>query len=155
MHASLNYKITMKAKETVCFHIKSAWHHISKIYNEQGAPYGSTAATGFVLLNIDAKEGSPVTSIGPALGMEPGSLSRILKNLEKEGLIQRIQDDADKRLVRVFLTDKGKVLRDVARETVKLFNEKVREEIPEEKLAVFFEVMEKIHNVIHKKNIYN
>ena len=73
----------MKPRETVDFHIKSAWHNISKIYNEQGAPYGATAATGFVLLNIDAKEGSPVTSIGPALGMEPGSLSRILKKLEK------------------------------------------------------------------------
>lgn len=145
----------MKPRETVDFHIKSAWHNISKIYNEQGAPYGATAATGFVLLNINAKEGSPVTSIGPALGMEPGSLSRILKKLEKDGLIQRIQDDTDKRLVRVFLTDKGRLFRDVARETVKKFNQKVREEIPEEKLAVFFEVMEKIHHVIQKKKIYN
>lgn len=145
----------MKPRDTVDFHIKSAWHHISKIYNEQAAPYGSTAATGFVLLNINAKEGSPVTSIGPALGMEPGSLSRILKNLEKEGLIQRIQDETDKRLVRVFLTDKGKKLRAVARETVTLFNEKIREEISAEKLAVFFEVMDKIHGVIQKKNIYN
>jgi MarR family transcriptional regulator, organic hydroperoxide resistance regulator len=145
----------MKPRETVDFHIKSAWHNISKIYNEQGAPYGATAATGFVLLNINAKEGSPVTTIGPALGMEPGSLSRILKKLEKDGLIKRIQDTTDKRLVRVFVTDKGKVFRDVARETVKKFNVKVREEIPEEKLAVFFEVMEKIHNVIQNKNIYN
>lgn len=145
----------MKPRETVCFHIKSAWHNISKTYNEEGAVHGSTAATGFVLLNIDAKEGSPVTSIGPALGMEPGSLSRILKNLEKDGLIVRIQDTTDKRLVRVFLTDKGKHLREIARNTVKKFNLKVREEIPQEKLEVFFEVMDKIHEVIQNKNIYS
>lgn len=145
----------MKPRDTVDFHIKSAWHHISKVYNEQGAPYGATAATGFVLLNIDAVEGSPVTTIGPALGMEPGSLSRILKKLEKEGIIQRIQDPNDKRLVRVFLTEKGKLFREVARKTVKTFNVKVKEEIPEAKLTIFFEVMDKIHEIIQKKSIYN
>ena len=38
---------------------------------------------------------------------------------------------------------------------LKKFNLKVREEIPQEKLDVFFEVMDKIHEVIQNKNIYS
>lgn len=144
----------MKPQDTVDYSIKITWHAISRMYNEQASKHGSTAAVGFVLLNIDAREGTPATKIGPALGMESTSLARMLKNLEEEGLICRVQDKNDKRLVRIFLTDKGKEARETAKKVVKKFNNAVKEAVPEEKLQAFFEVMEKINNIIADKKIY-
>lgn len=144
----------MKPQDTVDYSIKITWHAISRMYNEQASKHGSTAAVGFVLLNIDAREGTPATKIGPALGMESTSLARMLKNLEEEGLICRVQDKNDKRLVRIFLTDKGKEARETAKKVVKKFNNAVKEAVPEEKLQTFFEVMEKINNIIADKKIY-
>jgi MarR family transcriptional regulator, organic hydroperoxide resistance regulator len=144
----------MKPNDTVDYNIKITWHAISRMYNEQASKHGSTAAVGFVLLNIDAKEGTPATKIGPALGMEATSLARMLKNLEQEKLICRVHDKNDKRLVRIFLTEKGKEARETAKKVVKKFNNAVREAVPEEKLQTFFEVMEKINNIIADKNIY-
>lgn len=144
----------MKPQDTVDYSIKITWHAISRMYNEQASKHGSTAAVGFVLLNIDAREGTPATKIGPALGMESTSLARMLKNLEEEGLICRVQDKNDKRLVRIFLTEKGKEARETAKKVVKKFNNAVKEAVPEEKLQTFFEVMEKINNIIADKNIY-
>ena len=40
------------------------------------------------------------------MGMEPNSLSRILKSIEKDGLIERVPDSKDKRKVLVKLTKK-------------------------------------------------
>lgn len=144
----------MKPNETVDYTIKITWHAISRMYNEQASKHGSTAAVGFVLLNIDAREGTQATKIGPSLGMEATSLARMLKNLEESGLIYRVQDKNDKRLVRIFLTDEGKEAREIAKKVVKKFNNAVREVVPEEKLQTFFEVMEKINNIIAEKNIY-
>ncbi|WMJ72251.1 MarR family transcriptional regulator [Cytophagaceae bacterium ABcell3] len=144
----------MKKDQTVCFNIKACWHAISRMYNEQGQAKGLTTATGYVLLNINVKKGTPATKIAPMIGMEPRSLTRMLKNLEEEGLVYRESDEKDKRMVNVFLTEKGKEKREVARNVVKKFNNHLRKEIEPEKLEIFFEVMKKIDNIIAQKGIY-
>ncbi len=144
----------MKREETIDYHIRVAWHAIARMYNQQAAKYDATMAIGFVLLNIDAEEGTPATKIAPLMGLEPRSLTRLLKSLEEQGAIYREVDKNDKRSVRIFLTDEGKKGRERAKETVIRFNEVVREEIPEEKLKVFFDVIQSINKIIEKNNIY-
>jgi MarR family transcriptional regulator, organic hydroperoxide resistance regulator len=141
----------MKRNETVCFNIKTSWHAIARMYNEQGQEYELSASIGYVLLNIDIQNGTPATKIGPSIGMEPKSLSRMLKSLEKDKLIFKEQDENDKRLFRIFLTAKGKEKRELARKAVKKFNQQIREEIPGQKLEIFFEVMQKINNILDQK----
>jgi MarR family transcriptional regulator, organic hydroperoxide resistance regulator len=142
----------MKRDETICFNIKTAWHAISRMYNEQGHIHDLSASIGYVLLNIDTQHGTPATRIGPMIGMEAKSLSRMLKSLEKDKLIYKEQDEKDKRLSKIFLTEKGKAKRELARKAVKKFNQQIREAIPGQKLDIFFEVMQKINNILdHKK----
>jgi DNA-binding MarR family transcriptional regulator len=145
----------MKREETVDFHIRSAWHAIARMYNQQAAEYDATMAMGFVLLNIDSEEGAPATKIAPQMGLEARSLTRILKTLEERGIIQRKGDANDKRSVRIFLTKEGKKRKEKARETVLRFNEALRQEVSEEKLATFFEVIQKINRLAEKNNIYD
>jgi DNA-binding MarR family transcriptional regulator len=145
----------MKREETVDFHIRSAWHAIARMYNQQAAEYDATMAMGFVLLNIDSEEGAPATKIAPQMGLEARSLTRILKTLEERGIIQRKGDANDKRSVRIFLTKEGKKRKEKARETVLRFNEALRQEVSEEKLNTFFEVIQKINRLAEKNNIYD
>jgi MarR family transcriptional regulator, organic hydroperoxide resistance regulator len=137
----------MKADKTVDFHIKSGWHAISRMYNSYAAPFDMTMAIGYVLLNIDRK-GTPATKIAPALGLEARSLTRMLKTLEDKKWIRRENDEDDRRVVNVYLTEEGKQKRDVAREVVLAFNNAIYEKIGEEKLAIFFEVMQKVSEVV-------
>ncbi len=144
-----------KRKPTVCSNIKVAWHAIARLYNEQGSKHGVTTSVGFILLNIDKDDGVPATKIAPMLGMEAHGLSRILKNLEENDFIYRKQDDKDKRLVRVYLTEKGKEAKEIAKNVVRKFNNAVKQEISENKLIIFNEVIEKINNIIAEKKIYS
>lgn len=137
----------MSRKDTVDYHIKSTWHNMFKMYNQVASKYGTTQATGLVLLSID-REGTPSTSIAPSLGMEATSMSRIMKTLEENDLIIRKKDKKDKRMVRIFLTEKGVEKRKIAKKVVTGFQELIAEEIPQSKLSMFFEVMESINGVI-------
>jgi DNA-binding MarR family transcriptional regulator len=128
----------MKADKTVDYHIKSGWHAISRMYNSYAAPFDMTMAIGYVLLNIDRK-GTPATKIAPALGLEARSLTRMLKTLEDKKWIRRESDDDDRRVVNVYLTDEGVIA----------FNNAIYEKIGEEKLAIFFEVMQKVSEVVN------
>jgi MarR family transcriptional regulator, organic hydroperoxide resistance regulator len=144
----------MKKEQTVCFHIKSCWHAISRLYNEHGQAHGLTTAAGYVLLNIDLELGTPATKIGPSLGMEARSLTRMLNQMEKEQWIKRTSDEKDKRMMRVFLTEKGREKREIASHVVKKFNQMIKKEISEEKIDIFFEVIKKINNItVQKPNL--
>ena len=139
----------MKADKTVDYHIKSGWHAISRMYNSYAAPFDMTMAIGYVLLNIDKKKGTPATKIAPALGLEARSLTRMLKSLEDKKWIRREIDEDDRRVVNVFLTEEGKRKRDFARQGVILFNDAIYEKIGEEKLNIFFEVMQNINEIVN------
>ncbi|HAH38775.1 MAG TPA: MarR family transcriptional regulator [Algoriphagus sp.] len=138
----------MKREETVDFHIKSAWHAISRMYNQHAAEEGFTTAIGFVLININSKEGTPATKIAPKLGLETRSLTRMLKTMEEKGLVYKKPDLVDKRSVRIYLTEEGKRKKEISVKTIKEFNEQIRQVIPEKDLESFFATFEKIQMVI-------
>jgi DNA-binding MarR family transcriptional regulator len=138
----------MKKEETVDYPIKSAWHAISRMYNQQAAEEGFTTAIGFVLININSKEGTPATKIAPLIGLETRSLTRMLKTMEEKGLIYKKADPIDKRSVRMFLTEEGKRKKEISVQSVMRFNEQVRGALTEEELGSFFGVISKIQKVI-------
>ncbi len=144
----------MKPEETIDFNIRSTWHKISRMYNIQAAEHGVSMATGMVLLNIDLKDGTPSTSLGPKMGMESRSLTRTLKNLENEKIIYRQPDEHDKRMVRIFLTDLGIEKRNLSKEKVIKFNSHLMDNIKEKDLNKFFEVLENINDLIDENNIF-
>ncbi len=151
LHATI---VCMRREETVDYHIRAAWLAIARMYNQQAAKHEATMAEGFVLLNIDVEEGTPATKIAPLMGLEPRSLTRLLKSMEERGAIYRKVDENDKRSVRIFLTEEGIKGRERAKETVVRFNEAVREEIPQEKLNVFFDVIQHVSKIIERDTIF-
>lgn len=127
---------------------------ISKMYNEQAAVKGSTMATGFALISIDPEVGTPSTALGPKMGMEATSLSRTLRMMEDKGLIERRRNPEDGRSVLIHLTDFGQEMRDFSKSVVKAFDNKVKEEISEEKIQTFLEVAFKINEIVCSKKIF-
>ena len=118
------------------------------MYNQQAAEEGFTTSIGFVLININSKEGTPATKIAPLIGLETRSLTRMLKTMEEKGLIFKKADPIDKRSVRIFLTPEVKRKKEISVQTVKRFNEQVRDVISDKELAGFFGVITKIQKVI-------
>lgn len=134
-------------RKSLDLNIKAAWLAITKMYNTLGLEYGITHSNGFVLLNIDPDKGVPATKIAPMMGMEAGSLTRMLKGLEDEGWIYRQTDTDDKRKVIVYLTKEGRKKRELARLAVREFNRRLRQEISAEKFEIFFDVIEVAYSV--------
>jgi DNA-binding MarR family transcriptional regulator len=121
------------------------------MYNQQAAEEGFTTAIGFVLLNINSKEGTPATKIAPLIGLETRSLTRMLKTMEEKGLIFKQADPIDKRSVRIFLTEEGKQKKEISVQSVRRFNLEVRAELSEAELESFFGVIAKIQKVIDQQ----
>lgn len=141
----------MRKEETVDYNIKTAWHAIYRMYNQTAMKNDFTTSIGFVLLNIDSREGTPATKIAPLIGLESRSLTRMLKNMEEKGFIIKKPDLNDRRSVRIFLTDLGKEKKEISRKTVLAFNELVRDLVPDAKLKIFFEVINEINKIVEEE----
>tara|TARA_B100001059_G_C17593170_1_gene455718 strand:+ start:227 stop:691 length:465 start_codon:yes stop_codon:yes gene_type:complete len=144
----------MDKTQSIDHQLRATWQAVAKLYNERAAKHDSTMATAFVLLNIDFENGTPSTALGPSMGMEPTSLSRILKTIEEKGAIVREKNPNDGRSVIIKLTEYGREMREVSRESVILFNNAIREHVSEQELQSFFKVTSTINKLVADKMIY-
>ena len=143
----------MKPQETLDYHFRKLWHGISRIYNAEAQKHDQTMSMGFALLSIE-KDGTPSTHLGPRMGMEPRSLTRMIKNLEQRGYIEKKQDTEDRRIVKIYLTDEGNEVRKQVRSAVIKFNKHVQSKIAEDDLKTFFRVCNQLGDVIEENNIF-
>lgn len=139
---------------TIDHYLRTTWLAIQKMYNEQASKFDSTMVLGFALLSLDPKKGTPSTSLGPKMGMEPTSLSRTLKKLEERGMIVRESHPGDGRSVLIYLTEDGMKMRDVSKKVVLTFYKIIEEEVSAEELNIFFSVLHKINVIALDKDIY-
>ncbi|MCG2460060.1 MarR family transcriptional regulator [Flavobacteriaceae bacterium F89] len=139
---------------TIDYALRATWQAVARMYNEEAKNFNSTMAIGFTLLSIDPKTGTPSTALGPKMGMEATSLSRILKSMELKGFIERRPNPLDGRGVLIHLTPLGLAKRKVSKDAVLRFNEVVRDKVSEEKLDYFFDVMEIINKLISDRKIF-
>ncbi len=144
----------MKPEQTIDFHLRWLWLKIIRIYNTEASKFGGTMSVGYVLLNID-KEGTPSTKLGPKMGIESRSLTRTLKSMEEKGLIYKVQDENDGRMVLIHLTEEGKMYRDTSREVVLKLNEFLHKNIDPKELDTFFKVATDINNLLDNSEIYD
>jgi DNA-binding MarR family transcriptional regulator len=137
---------------TIEYALRTTWQLITNMYNEKASEYDSTMSMGFTLLSIDA-EGTPSTALGPKMGMEPTSLSRILNTMEERGYIARKPNPNDGRGVLIYLTEQGKEKRDLSKKTVLDFNNSILNHVDEQKMKYFFEVISFIKEKVEKEEL--
>ena len=141
-------------QETFDSVLRSTWQIVSKMYNKEASKFDSTMATGFALLSIDPN-GTPSTTLGPKMGMEPTSLSRLLNAMEERKLIYRTQNPDDGRSILVHSTPFGIEKREDSKAVVLHFNSEIEKDLSGKKIKHFFEVMncikEKAQNFEHFK----
>ena len=80
-----------------------------KILAERGIE-AFNGAQGRILYVLFQEDGVPIKKVSEKCGLAITSLTTMLERMEKNGLIQRRQDSADKRKTLLFLTDKARDL---------------------------------------------
>ena len=87
----------------------------------------------YFVLHVLAREGGTSQGeIGRLYGVDPSRVTRLAKQLEGEGLIERTRDPEDNRVVRMSLTLEGRRAFEMATERSEAFRSRVRRALNEE-----------------------
>ena len=79
---------------------------ISQTYAELGYDIAPEAAQALMI--IQHFDGLPQTKLADILGKDKASITRLLNSLVKANLVERIQDQEDRRVIRAHITTSGK-----------------------------------------------
>ncbi len=88
---------------------------MNKCYRPLLDRIGLTYSQYTVMLVLWETDDMALRDLGQLLHLDSGTLSPLLKRLERQDVITRRRDAADERILRVALTDKGRDLRSQAK----------------------------------------
>lgn len=96
----------------------------------------------FQYVNVIGSLESPnATQIAAALGLTKPSVTAILQKLERNGLVARERDAADRRAVRIVLTGKGRQVMDAYLDAHRAFADDIQERLEPDAYARLVELL--------------
>lgn len=102
----------LKLDNQLCFALYSATHALTRAYRNALESTGITYTQYLVMLALWESNQLTVKSVADRLDLDSASLTPILKRLEAAGLLSRIRNKSDERVVEITLTNKGIALQD-------------------------------------------
>lgn len=116
----------------------------NRILDTHLAPYGVTAPQFKVLIMVAQFGADTPAELCRMLSLDSGSMTRMLDRLEQKDLLARTRSEADRRQVRLVLTQDGQQLSDLLPQIgAKAMNEMVGV-LESEELAVLEKILTKI-----------
>ncbi|MBN7773450.1 MarR family winged helix-turn-helix transcriptional regulator [Clostridium aminobutyricum] len=102
----------LKLENQLCFSLYAASREVIKLYKPLLDNYNLTYTQYVVMLVLWEEQKITVKQLGEKLHLDSGTLSPLLKKLEKMDLIIKYRDKADDRVVNVEVTEKAKALKE-------------------------------------------
>ena len=137
-------------RRRVDFVVRQTWKNIEKMYNLEASKYDVTFSISFTLISIDPENGSPSTSIGPVMGLESNSISRILNSMENKNLITRRPNPNDGRGIIISLTRLGHEKRKIVIQKIRQFKNLLKSRIDPYDLDTFLSVSMQVNEIIEE-----
>ena len=105
----------LKLDHQICFALYVVSKEVIRKYKPLLDPLGLTYTAYIVLLVLWEQDDLSVKDLGCRLYLDSGTLTPLLKKMEKTGLVRRNRGQDDERTVRITLTDEGRALKTEAR----------------------------------------
>lgn len=106
--------MSLRLDDQLCFPLYAAARAIQQQYRPLLSALGLTYPQYLVMLVLWETDGLSVSGIGSRLHLDSGTLTPLLKRMEKAGLLTRTRSRNDERVVTIHLTEAGRRLRDRA-----------------------------------------
>ncbi|MBQ1628515.1 MAG: MarR family transcriptional regulator [Treponema sp.] len=104
----------LKLKNQLCFPLYAVSREILRKYTPFLRELNLTYTQYIVLMVLWEKKEITVGELGKLLYLDTGTLSPLLKSMEKSALVCRSRNKDDERIVQVSITEKGNALKEKA-----------------------------------------
>ena len=101
-------------------------------------------AQGRILYVLWQEDGLPIIELSKRTGLAKTTLTSMLDRMDEKGFLERVVDNKDRRMIRIFLTSKAKVLNDQYNEVSSEMSQIFYKNFSDEEIIAFEKALEKI-----------
>ncbi len=142
MHERVGPKREMTVGQLLAQVCRMSGHHLRRHMERLGLHRGQ----GFALIHLWHHDGIPQRELARAMHIRPASVTNMLQRMERDGWISRSRDDADQRIVRVFITPKARGLREKAKTVFRQMEDELNEIYTVEERETLRRLLMKLHD---------
>lgn len=118
---------------------------ISEAFSRWVEEDGLTRIQWIAMYFIQSREGLSQRDLASLMNINDSSAMRLIDRLEREGWIRRERSPEDRRILNVYMTDRGSELMEKALPLGIEFNRLLVKDIEPEKVRIFLEVQQKMY----------
>jgi MarR family transcriptional regulator, organic hydroperoxide resistance regulator len=122
---SIPPEIALRLDHQISFALYASSHAMINTYRSLLQRLRLTYPQYLVMLVLWEREKATVKELGELLYLDSGTLSPLLKRMEKEGVLRRERNAADERSVEIGITEAGRALKEQASVIPAQFNGKL------------------------------
>ncbi len=114
------------------FRVGAAFRSLDRYFTRLYLPLGLSHAHGQVLACVMLEKETRIGAIADRTGLEPSTVSRLVKELSRRRLVRRRSDPEDARAHILALAKRGEAMRDAVAAVIAKANARIRRDMPEE-----------------------
>jgi DNA-binding MarR family transcriptional regulator len=109
-----------------------------------GKPYVITPPQWFALSSLASEQDLPIGTLAQRLAFDASVVTGIIKRLEQHGLVERVHDRTDYRLVRLHLTAEGQEITHMLASAATTFNQRLLQGFSQEEREMLLQQFARI-----------
>ena len=139
----------LKLENQICFPLYAASRLIIRAYQEDLDKLGITYPQYLVLMLLWEHEEMTVNKIAEKLILNTNTVTPLLKRMEADQILTRIQSKTDQRKVNIALTEKGKAMQTEAANIPFNLMNRLNISMNQDQLNEALELKNRLYNLIH------
>lgn len=133
-----------KPKDTIGKSVAQLYRINSKFLVKKYQKFNIGSGQYFFLIELYRRDGVSQEYLSEELNVDKGTTAKAMKKLEDLGYIKRLRCENDKRLYKIFLTDKALEIKEEFFSILKENDKKIRALITEDELNMVTTILQKI-----------
>jgi len=94
---------------------------------------------------ISKNNGMSQEKLRSLLNIDKSAVTRMVANLEEKGYLYRLQDETDKRVKRLFITDNAVTVKNMSSSVESFFYEWLLEDVNQDERKIFLKVLDELY----------
>lgn len=135
----------MKLKNPFGYIISNTGRKLSHQLTQLFQPYDVTSEQWSIMFCLTDEDGITHKELARKTEKDRANVTRLVDQLERKGLVQRVNNPEDRRSIQLYLTETGKEIVDKLIPIEQSFIENMLSGISEEEIAQFTAVMSKVN----------
>lgn len=97
-------------EETTGFLMFRTARGMKKMLDAKLSEFNVTSSQATILNTLDSNDGQSLSDIGKSVHLDKPAITGLADRMEHDGLVERKRTSSDRRIIQLFLTEKGKKL---------------------------------------------